>query len=57
MKLVDCICDEGLFINDLYFLYVVETFITLNWKASYKYMSPVSSLSLEPIHLFLSIDF
>lgn len=33
-------------INALYFVYVVEAFITLNWKAWYKYMSLFSSMSL-----------
>ena len=32
------LCDKGLFIHDLYFVYVVEAFITLNWKDLYIYI-------------------
>ena len=42
-------------IQGLYFVYVVETCITLHWKASYTYMSPFSSLLLVKIHLLFSI--
>ena len=44
--------------HDLYYVYVVETFITVKWETQHKSMSnPFSSLSLAFIHLFLSIHF
>ena len=42
--------------HDSYFVYIVETFVTLNQESSYKYISPFSTLPLQTIHLFFSID-
>ena len=39
------------------FVYVVEAFITLNWKDYYKHKSPFSSLLLVCRHLLFSIEF
>ena len=40
-----------------HFIYIVEAYITLNRNASYKNMSPFSSLALVRLHLFFSIKF
>ena len=53
----DCICNWFYLIQVLYGVYVVEAFITLHWKAYYKYMSSFSSLPLVRIHLSFSINF
>ena len=37
------------------FVYGVKTFITLNWKLYYKYMSPFSSMMLVRIRFVFSI--
>ena len=42
-KLIVYVLKAYLF-HDLNFVYVVEAFITLNWKSQYKYVSPFSSL-------------
>ena len=47
---MDFTCNKGI-IKFLYFVYVVEAFITLNWEARYKYTSPFSSLLLVHMHL------
>ena len=44
-------------IHRLYYVYVVELIITLNWKAEYIYMSPFSSMPLVAINLFFSTNF
>ena len=43
-------------IHELYFIYVVEAFIILNWKTLYKYISPFSRLLLLCIHLYVFIN-
>ena len=43
---------RGQLFQNVYFVYVVEVFITLNWEAWYKYMSSLSSLQLLRIHVF-----
>ena len=48
---------EAYLIHDFHFVNVVEAFITLNWKAQYKYISPFSSMPLVCINLFFSINF
>ena len=52
LYLIDAYLNQG-----LHFVYVVEAFITLHWKAKYKYMSPFSSMPLVHLHLFFSIKF
>ena len=47
---MDFTCNKGI-IKFLYFVYVVEAFITLNWEAQHKYTSPFASLLLVHIHL------
>jgi hypothetical protein len=54
---VNFICNKWLFHLRFIFVYVVGAFITLHWKALYKYMSPFSSMLLVIIRLFLSINF
>ena len=39
-------------LNVAYFVYVVEAFITLNWKAWYNYTIPFSSMPLVCIHFY-----
>ena len=41
---VDLYVMKAYFNYDLYFVYVVEAFITLNCKDYYKYMSPYSAM-------------
>ena len=43
---------RGQLIQNVYFVYVVEVFITLNREAWYKYMNSLSSLPLLRIHVF-----
>ena len=38
-------------------VYIVEAFITLNYKVQYKHMSPFSSMLLVCTHLFFFINF
>ena len=44
-------------IHDLCFVHVVEAFITLNWRALYKYINPFSNMPVVHIQLFFSINF
>ena len=55
---VDFMCNICLLTLRFKFVYVVDSIITWHWKAQLKeYMSPFSSMSLVPIHLFPSGNF
>ena len=53
----DSICKQGLFTLWFIFVYVVESFNKLNYKAWYKYMGLFSNLPSIHIHLFFFIKF
>jgi hypothetical protein len=46
------ICNKGLSISWIIFMYVVEAFLTWNSKYYHKYTSPFFSLPLVPMHFF-----
>lgn len=46
------VCNKGIFIHDLHFVYLVEALNTLIWKAHCRYTSPFSSQPLVPILFF-----